>query len=314
MENKKIKNILLGVGMGAVLCSSALFTGCSEIPVTEEQINKVVEFVDNSGDYMEDMTNITRDYNTLLENHTAQMAGLQDNYNKLQEEYNELQQENNTIQKEYNDLLEKESKKRTKTELFNLMKLAVQKVLFNSNNCWDNLSIRAVLTLTEADGENIIEQNLLKTTDGTRLFIVKQSTGSEPSINDIQSVLTNEYTEPSPSNSFTYMVRQSLTGGIPVLSSEDDIVNSTIGSDGNYHIVAFTQIAIMELGQMHDAIIEYVIAEDGTLLQLVIDSTMVQVSETYYSLGRMVYNFCYNSLDEETVVAEWEEYKANQSA
>ena len=86
MENKKLKNILLCVGMGAVLCSSALFTGCSEIPVTEEQINKVVEFVDNSSEYLEDMVNITRDYNTLLENHTAQMAGLQGDYNKLQED------------------------------------------------------------------------------------------------------------------------------------------------------------------------------------------------------------------------------------
>ena len=41
MKNNKVKNVLLGLGMGTILFSSALFTGCSGVTLTQKQLDEV---------------------------------------------------------------------------------------------------------------------------------------------------------------------------------------------------------------------------------------------------------------------------------
>ena len=62
----KTKKILAGLGIGLTLAGGGLMmTGCTETPVTDAQVEKVFEALNNANQFMEDTKELIENQNCL---------------------------------------------------------------------------------------------------------------------------------------------------------------------------------------------------------------------------------------------------------
>lgn len=66
------KKIIAGVGMGLMLGTGAMFaTGCSQVPITQEQLDKIMTVVDNSDVFMSESLDLLKESNNKLDRSVA---------------------------------------------------------------------------------------------------------------------------------------------------------------------------------------------------------------------------------------------------
>ena len=90
MKKSKLNKILAGVGLGVMLTGGTMMaTGCTNIDLTQSQVDKILEVVDNSDKFMNETMDLLQENNKKIDKATAvkmyelAVARLELNYNNV---------------------------------------------------------------------------------------------------------------------------------------------------------------------------------------------------------------------------------------
>jgi hypothetical protein len=137
---KNFKKILLGVGIGSVMCASTLFTGCTGA-FTEDQNEDMMEVLENVEQFMD---TTSKD----LENMNSSMKDIVDQLHMLNKEY-----------------------------AFKLYNYAINSIYINKDNVWDNLKIKSTNNCSFAEEtHNTTNEVLLYKKDNKNYIAYSQKT------------------------------------------------------------------------------------------------------------------------------------------
>jgi len=150
----KTKKIMAGVGIGLALAGSGmLMTGCTDIPVTQDQVNKVFESLDNANNFMSETTDIISNQNEKLDNLSNYLEDLNET---LENQNQELTNIKNILSEEDQELLVETALKK--------YNYAINKLLLNIDDVWDNVIIG------EQGSEGVInEVHIFRKSDDSRV-------------------------------------------------------------------------------------------------------------------------------------------------
>ena len=130
MKNRT-KKIIAGVGMGLTLAGGGMMmTGCTETPVTDAQVDRVFEALDNANQFIEDTIAKFTEQNTALVEQNAKLDILNA----------ELSEKNDKLQLIISEM-EKQNKDQLYEDIVKLYNHSVRRMQLNLDNIWDNMRV-----------------------------------------------------------------------------------------------------------------------------------------------------------------------------
>lgn len=259
MKKKNFKKVIAGMGIATMLGCGVVATGCADISLTQEQVDKIVSVVDNSDKFMDETLDLLESSNEKLDKESIV------NLYKLANVRLTLNKDN----------------------VWDNMRFAI------SSNIGEELAkdnnFSAMITLFKrADGNRLIITSLDENADGeydTRASydsfsineILSASEQTETSGDSEQTETSGDMATIASMPTFTYVVGGGLSEFLDMAHFEkEDIVDYKVLGNGNYYITAVCEGKILAEQQDQTVIVECEITQDGYM-----------VAKKYYCLGQL---------------------------
>jgi len=290
---EKTKKIMAGLGIGLALVGGGFtMTGCTETPVTDDQVDKVFTALDNANKFMEDV----------ISNLTNQNQVLVDQNEKLENIIVEM--ENQNQDQLYEDMVK-------------LYDHSVRRMRLNLDNVWDNM--RVVVKVNENGEELGQTTEYYKLENDTNVLLLKQSDAdgvydycdsNETQEEKLINVGNGSSEIATLKVDFDYYAATWWTGlnnGIMIFFDKEEITSVKVLENGNYLINVYKD-NLFDLDN-YKCIYNCELTSDGYLVKINMNMWGHNYEKSYY-----MWNFEYGVLTEAEVQANIDSYNNAQSS